>query len=304
MKCRRCKDIAVVALPSHNTGFCRDCFLIYFRKQVEQSIRRKKLFTEQDNILVAVSGGKDSLALTKELKELNYRVSALHVDLNIPESSPKARAGVEHFCRSFDVPLFVLETKNYGLPIPEIKRRVHRPICSVCGSIKRYFFNRFAVENGFTVLATGHNLNDETARLFSNVLSWDQTYLSSQTPCLEAEVGFLRKVKPLYRLTEFETANYCFLNGIEPVIAPCPYSVGATFTFYKTLLADLEEEQPGRMVSFYEKFLEQGRPAFQKQTPEKEQAVHPCQECGCPTSSEICSICRLRRQMADPEKTK
>ncbi|MDO9631472.1 MAG: tRNA(Ile)-lysidine synthetase, partial [Humidesulfovibrio sp.] len=43
MKCRKCKAPAEVALPSHHTAFCRDCFSIYFTRQVEKAIRHHSL---------------------------------------------------------------------------------------------------------------------------------------------------------------------------------------------------------------------------------------------------------------------
>ena len=99
MKCKRCKELAVVALPSHHAGFCRDCFLEFFSRQVERAVAKEKLFTREDRILVAVSGGKDSLALMLELAEQGYNVTGLHVDLSIPKSSEAAR-GTACLCRS------------------------------------------------------------------------------------------------------------------------------------------------------------------------------------------------------------
>ena len=141
-----------------------------------------------------------------------------------------------------DLTLQVLEMEKEGLPIPEVKAFINRPVCAVCGKVKRHHFNRIAREGGFDVLATGHNLDDEVARLFANTLRWDTAYLSDQGPMLPAAEGFVRKVKPLFRLTEFETANYAFLKGIEIHSAPCPYSGGASFTNHKKLWGELEHQ--------------------------------------------------------------
>ena len=160
MKCRRCKEPAQVALPSHHTGFCPACFRTYFLKQVERGIHEHRQFSKDDRVLLAVSGGKDSLGLLLALKELGYDVTALHIDLAIPVSSENARSTVEDFCRTHAVPLHVLEMARKGLAIPEVKKRINRPICSMCGKIKRHWFNRYAYESGYDVLATGHNLDD------------------------------------------------------------------------------------------------------------------------------------------------
>ncbi len=300
MKCTRCREKAVVALPSHTAGFCARCFLVFFERQVQKAINDKKMFTFDDKVIIALSGGKDSLALAWQLKKLGYDISGLHIDLAIPHSSAIARDHVERFCKACGIRLFFLEMEKMGLPIPEVRKKIKRPICSLCGKIKRYYFNKFALDNGFTVLATGHNLDDEAARLFSNVFRWDSAYLGDQGPSLPEEHGFARKVKPLYRLSEFETANFCFIAGIDYGFAPCPYSKNASFTFYKTLLDELEHKQPGRKLSFYEGFLSRGQKAFSRMDMEEGVRLSPCRECGYPTSGDTCGVCRIKGML---EKT-
>ena len=295
MKCKICRKTAVVALKSHNCGFCPECYKAFFSRQVERGIRKQKLFSHDDRILVALSGGKDSLALMLELSLQGYDVTGLHIDLGIPGSSSVAREAVERFCTRHGFRLMIREMAAEGLPIPLVKERLHRPVCSVCGKIKRHFFNKVALEGGFDAVATGHNLDDEVARLFSNTLRWDIAYLSDQGPCLEGEEGFARKVKPLWRLTEFETANYAFLMGIENHYAPCPYSPGASFSVLKGILQKLEAAMPGRKLDFYQGFLQRGRPLFARHEALEGTALAPCQECGYPTSSgDLCGVCRIR----------
>jgi len=247
-------------------------------------------------ILVALSGGKDSLALALQLHELGYAVHGLHVDLAIPDYSALAKQFCEKFCSTINVPLTIIELREEGLAIPLIKSRIKRPICSVCGKLKRYFFNKFAVENNFPVLATGHNLDDEVSRLFANTIRWDASYLSDQGPVLPAEAGFARKIKPLYRLSEFEIANFCFLKNLEHVTAACPYSPKASFPVYKSLWNKLEERMPGAKIQFYENFLRDGRPVFAAWA-EQQTDLEPCPGCGYPTSSGLCGVCRIRKMV-------
>ncbi len=307
MKCTRCKEKAIAALPSHNAAFCEPCFLEFFSRQVEKGIKasplhKGPLFTHSDKILVALSGGKDSLALMLELASQGYNVTGLHIDLSIGESSIKARQVVERFCNAHNLQLIVKEMELEGLAIPKVKARLKRPICSACGKIKRYYFNKTAQDMGFDVLATGHNLDDEVARLFSNTLRWDKAYLSDQAPLLEDSDGFARKVKPLWRLGEFETANYAFLKGIENHHAPCPYSSGASFTKLKNIWVDLEEAMPGRKLDFYQGFLERGRPVFAQDEKEHGIELAPCEMCGYSTSATVCGVCRIKAAVAELEQ--
>ncbi len=68
------------------------------------------------------------------------------------------------FARARGAGLRVVSVREkYGLGIRELARQARRAACSVCGLHKRYFFNREAVEGGYNVVATGHNLDDEAA---------------------------------------------------------------------------------------------------------------------------------------------
>ena len=187
-----------------------------------------------------------------------------------------------------------------GLAIPKVKERLNRPICSACGKIKRYYFNQTAKELNFDALATGHNLDDEIARLTSNTLRWDRAYLSDQGPILPDDEGFRKKIKPLWRVTEYETAHYAFIMGIENHYAPCPYSSGASFSILKSVWIDLELAMPGRKIDFYQGFLERGKPAFLDEEKIKGKNLSPCSQCGYPTSSgDTCGVCRIRTALSE-----
>ncbi len=98
--------------------------------------------------------------------------------------------------------------------------------CSACGLSKRHLFDDAARRGGYDAVATGHNLDDEAAVLFGNVLRWQVEYLGRQLPVLPERAGFPRKVKPLVRLSERETAAWCVLRGIDYVVEECPMAVG------------------------------------------------------------------------------
>src|SRR5207302_2182311 len=120
------------------------------------------------------------------------------------------------FAREHDARLVEVDLRaEYGFDIPTAGRKGSRSTCAVCGLSKRYVFNRAALEGGFDVVATGHNLDDEAATLLGNTLRWETEYIARQAPLLPARDGMVKKVKPLYRLAERETAAYAFMRGIE-----------------------------------------------------------------------------------------
>ena len=63
MKCRTCREPAIIDLPRHNANFCVAHFEELCRRQVVKAIHDHDMIKPDDKVLVAVSGGKDSLAL-------------------------------------------------------------------------------------------------------------------------------------------------------------------------------------------------------------------------------------------------
>jgi tRNA-5-methyluridine54 2-sulfurtransferase len=302
MNCTKCKTKAVLKLPRHNAAFCKSCFNGFVHDQVGRAIKSERMFGKDDRILVAVSGGKDSLALWDILLKLGYKADALYVDLGIGGYSEESHRKVEKFVETVAAPfgaklhLHKVEAEE-GSGIKELAQLVHRPTCSTCGTMKRYQFNRVAIEQDYDVMATGHNLDDEAARLLGNVLRWQEEYLDKQAPSLPASVkGFAKKVKPLYRLSERELAAYSVLNHIDYIVEECPMAKGARTLLYKDVLNQLETESPGTKQAFYFGFLDKQRKpnAAPSNMAEKDQAMlHPCATCGQPTTAETCSYCKL-----------
>ncbi|WP_173046407.1 ATP-binding protein [Nitrospira sp. KM1] len=302
MNCTKCKMKAAIKLPRHHAAFCKSCFTHFTHDQVVKAVKSQQMFRKEDRILVAVSGGKDSLALWDILLKLGYRSDALYVNLGIAgyshRSLDKVRSYADKTAAGYGATLHIHTVEQEeGAGIRELSMLVHRPTCSTCGTIKRYQFNRAAIEKQYDVMATGHNLDDEAARLLGNVLHWQEEYLEKQGPTLPASLdGFAKKVKPLYRLTERELAAYAILHGIDYIVDECPMAQGARTLLYKEVLNRLETESPGTKQNFYWGFLEKQKvkPSVRSTMAERDQAcLHPCSTCGQPTTADVCSYCKL-----------
>ncbi len=296
MKCRKCGGRAALELRRHNAAFCPPHFMEFFRKQVAEAIHKHRMFTREETVLVAVSGGKDSLALWDVLIEEGYQTAGLYLDLGIFDYSQESHAKCEAFAAARGQKLVIERVADaVGAPIPDVQKATRRPTCSACGLSKRYLMNRAALEHGYAVVATGHNLDDEAATLFGSVLHWQTDALPRQSPALAStHPKLVRRVKPLYRLSELETAAYAFLRGIDYIVEECPFSKGATSLAHKELLNRLEEASPGAKHNFLFGFLEKARPAF-----ERAEAVQlqECSSCGQVTTGAVCAFCKLADQV-------
>jgi uncharacterized protein (TIGR00269 family) len=297
MKCRVCRGPAVLDIRRHNAAFCRDHFLVHCREQVRRAIHDHRMFEPGDRIIVAVSGGKDSLALWDLLADLEHDVDGLYLGLGIDEYSDEslrhARAyAIAHGRKLHEVDL----AADHGFSVPAAAAVTHRSPCGACGLSKRHIFNSFARDHGYDVIATGHNLDDEAAVLLGNVLRWETGYLGRQHPVLPAAPGFVRKVKPLVRLGEREMAAYCVVRGIEYQVEECPMAAGNRHLGYKDVLNALEDRSPGSKAAFLFGFLERAQPQFAAVADDERDALSACSQCGSPTTTGMCAFCRLQER--------
>ena len=299
MKCRKCGRPAVFNMRQHKLALCEVHYPEWFVAQTQRFIEKYRMFGPDERVLVAVSGGKDSLALWDVLLQLGYQADGLYINLGIDDYSSASCEKVEQFAAQRPEAQFtIVDIKaEYGETLPQVARRVRRgrgKPCSVCGLIKRHVMNRITRDGGYDALATGHNLDDEVAVLFGNVLHWQTGYIARQAPVLPASsAGLARKVKPFCRFYERETAAYALITDIDYIYAECPYAVGATSLRHKGLLNQMEEESPGTKLHFYLGFLRARKAGFfREQVTEVE--LHPCTNCGQPTSAPgLCAFCRL-----------
>ncbi len=294
MKCRVCRQPAVIDIRRHNAGFCGEHFLRLCRDQVTKAIEEFSMIGPGERVLVAVSGGKDSLAAWDLLSSLGYEADGLYLGLGIGDYSDTSGDHARRFAASRDLRLIEVDLRErYGFDIPTGSRAARRVPCSACGLAKRHVFDRVAVEGGYDVVATGHNLDDEAAVLFGNVLRWQVDYLARQLPVLPERDGFPRKVKPLVRLTEREMAAYCVLRGIDYIVEECPMSAGNKHLGYKEALNAIEQQSPGSKHDFYFGFLARASERFRAGIEADQAALRPCSACGAPTVTEVCAFCRL-----------
>ncbi len=302
-RCVVCRAPAVIEEPRHRAAWCPEHFADHVHNQVRKAIDRppaagdgERMFSYADRLLVAVSGGKDSLALWDVLLSLGYQVDGLYIGLGIGGYSARSQDVCEDFARSRDATLHVVDlAETYGYTTPSGARAAQRSTCGVCGLSKRYVFNRVAVDRGYDVVVTGHNLDDEAATLLGNVVRWHDEFLARQRPMLPATgPNQVKKCKPLYRLSEREMAAYCVIRGIDYVVEECPLVDGNTGHELKEALNLLEKASPGSKAQFLFGFLDRHAEHFAAEQADEGPDLGECVRCGMPTLGETCAFCRQR----------
>jgi uncharacterized protein (TIGR00269 family) len=302
MKCRVCREAAVIDLRRHNANFCAEHFVRYCEQQMTRAIEDFDMLAPGERALVAVSGGKDSLAVWDLLHRAGWEADGLYVGLGIGDYSDRSAGYARSFARDNGLRLREIDLRrDHGYDVPTAAAVTRRVPCSACGLSKRHLFDTATLEGGYDALVTGHNLDDEAAVLYGNTIRWQADYLARQRPVLPAGRGFPRKIKPLVRLTERETAAYCVLRGIDYLVEECPMAAGNKHLGYKELLNDLEQRSPGSKSEFYFGFLARAADRFAAADGDGRDELAPCSRCAVPAEGDLCAFCRLTERAAGSE---
>ncbi len=304
-RCRFCGREAELIVRQANLPLCREHFVSWFERRVERTIRRYRMVGPGDRVLVAVSGGKDSLALLSVLATLSERmgfeVTGLTLDLGIEGNSYSERSvemarrasealGIEH--------IVVSVKERYGFSLPEALKVDRRPPCSLCGLVKRYALTDVAREEGFDVLATGHTLDDMARFILASFMTAALRELIRLTPVVPPGLpGLPKLVKPFYESLEEHIRLYADLRGLKHMPDGCPYAPTAPSDRLRAFLDQVELESPGMKHSLVRGYVKHIQPALSAYLRDSLEPLRPCSKCGMPSSSDICAFCRLRERV-------
>lgn len=140
-----------------------------FEKKVLAFCRKEKLFTPGDHVIVALSGGPDSVALLRCLlslkDELSVSVAAAHLNHNIREAACVDQGFCEELCHSFGVPLFVK-----AADIPMISKERGESV-ETAGRQYRYdFFRETLTAQKADIIALAHHMDDQAETFLMHLL--------------------------------------------------------------------------------------------------------------------------------------
>ncbi|ABC56741.1 MULTISPECIES: TIGR00269 family protein [Methanosphaera] len=304
--CTQCGSKHVVIHRKYNgQKLCSKCFRKSIEKQVLRTIKKEKLVTKGDKVLVGLSGGKDSVALLKILNILKEKniitLEAVTIDEGISGYREEGIRIAKETAKALDIKHHIVSFKDkYNFTIDKImeaeaKCNDAQHACTYCGVFRRQIFNQVARDVNATKLATGHNLDDETQSIVMNYLEGNvNNMVRIGYKTLSQDKRFTQKIKPLRKIPEKEIGLYVLESGFEVHFDGCPYAHESFRMEIGDFIRETTLKHPTIMYSILNGF-EKIKPAIKKEY----MANHTgkpngtCKKCGEPASQDICKSCKF-----------
>lgn len=293
--------------PYSGVRLCRKCFAESIEDKTRATISKYGMVKFDDKIAVAVSGGKDSVALLHILAKIERKypqskLTAITIDEGIEGYRDEAVMIAAENCRKLDIEHHVVSfEEQYGYAFDQIVDRIRTKQdekltpCAYCGVLRRKALNYEARRIGATKLATAHTLDDETQTILLNIFHGDVLRIAKEKPVTDkVHPKLVQKIKPFCEIPEKETALYAYVSGVKFQKKPCPYASEALRNDARLMLNRLEERHSGVKFTIF-RSIDRIRPALMELA--SKEGLGECIECGEPTTGTVCRTCQMRSIM-------
>jgi len=215
----------------------------HLKKWLEKAIQDFSMIGAGERVLVAVSGGADSLVLLRLLASPMvftppFEIVAAHIDLGFEGDGGAGRVLERHLAEGgYD---FVLERTDYG-PLAHSRENRKNP-CFLCSRLRRRRLFEIAAERGCRVVALAHHWDDVIETLLINLFYGRE--ISTMLPRQTIFAGEMAIVRPLFYIKEDLIKKYARECALPVTENPCPTSRTSRRAYIKDLIGRLEEENP------------------------------------------------------------
>jgi len=307
--CDYCSKNALVVHRKYSGELiCTDCFTKRIEKNIYQTISKYKMLKPKDRIVVGISGGKDSLSLLynlKQIQENSYHsnpIIAVTIDEGIRDYRSNSTKNAIEFCKlhkiEHKIVSFKEKTGKTLDEIVELKKNAPKNTyaCNFCATLRRRILNETAKNLGADVLAMGHNLTDIAETYLMNILFKRFKLIANQylfkEESKEIKKYFVRRITPLMKIPEEEIFLYANLKKINYYPSHCPYREEDPILRKRVLefIQECKKFSPEIEFNLLNGFLESSE-IFSKHY--IHESYNSCKKCGYPCGkTNICLYCK------------
>ena len=297
--CSKCSGKTFYIRRYSGESLCSTCFKKSIIEKTRRTISKYRMIRRGERVGVALSGGKDSLSLLSVLHHLSERLGIQLVAISVDEGVKGYRdEALEHArlaTSQYDMKHIIVSYKDlFGFSLDEALdwKNEERDVssCSFCGVFRRRAIDEAAEKANVSAVASAHNLDDYIQTFMLNLLHGDVARLGWLDPAYADGSFAIRRIKPFMEIYEEEVALFAYQSGVSFQSVSCPYMHEGLRTEVRDFLNMMETTHPGmknvllrsslEVISRYAKF---DRKTFCR-----------CSVCGRPTSSSLCSVCRMK----------
>lgn len=224
----------------------------YVKNRVAKAIGTYQMIDTNDRVLVAISGGKDSLVLLEALSALRnydflqFEPEALHI--NVEDVSYQVDR--EKLLSLADGLSVKLHFKNIQAGI---ENRGKKTPCFVCSWHRRKALFTFAVEHGFQKIAFGHHMDDAVETLLINMAYHGN--ISSLPGKLDMFDGAIQAIRPLILLTNKDTSEFAHIRKYPQLKAECPFEDTTYRKTARDFIKQLESLHPNAKRNLFNSMI-------------------------------------------------
>jgi uncharacterized protein (TIGR00269 family) len=311
--CSQCNNTLVIQRKYSGENLCPECFQKNIEKIIYKTISKYKMLKPKDKIVVALSGGKDSIALLYNLINIQNRthqsqsIIALTIDEGIKEYREKSIKKAEEFCTKYDIEHKIISFKEkIGKTLDEIvsmkiKTPDYKYACNYCAAIRRRLLNDGAKDLGGTILAMGHNLTDFAETYLMNILYKRLDIIGNQYFFKEEKTlskFFIKKISPLIRIPEEEIFLYANIKKFDYYPSHCPYREQDPIIRKRVLdfIQECKKYSPEIEFNLLSGFLELSKTLYYHR---EKKNYSSCQVCGYPCGNgKLCTYCNYLQEFS------